>query len=97
MKPICVGCQRFYRMKKAGYYFIEAKPKIGHGFPPPGTAAPQDWEPYKLWSGDLWECQGCGHDLISGVGYQPVAEYYQEEFDHAVQALEATQFTVNDC
>jgi hypothetical protein len=81
-------------MKKSGYYFIEGKPR--YGFPPPGTTAPDEWEPYKLWSGDLWQCMGCGHRLVSGAGFAPIAEHYQEGFDKTVSAF-APQLTVNDC
>ena len=68
MKPICVKCQRFYRAKKNGYYFIEGMPDTGAL---PGTAEPEKWHPYKVWSGDLWACEGCGHELISGTGRKP--------------------------
>lgn len=50
MKPICFPCQRFYRMVKSGFCFIEGKP-MGNGV--------------ELWSGDKWRCNGCGHELIS--------------------------------
>lgn len=126
MKPICVTCQRFYRMSKSGFYFIEAmpgppacdcaaagnleKPKQ-HGADVhaktcavytrrdamPGTAEPARWSPYKLWCGDLWECGGCGHKLISGVGRGPISEHYREDFAGLVSRYSADQFTVNDC
>lgn len=95
MKPICVPCQRFYRPKKNGFAFIEAMPKTNDR-PPPGTAAPDQWEPYKLWMGDLWECQGCGHQLVSGVGFNRIAEHYEPDFAEAVKAYAPT-LTVNDC
>lgn len=95
MKPICVKCQRFYRMKKAGYAFIEGMP-INNGVQP-GTAEPAGWKPYKLWAGDLWECKGCGHQLISGTGSHPIAEHYQPGFKDKVLKLVGEQFQVNDC
>jgi hypothetical protein len=94
MKPICVPCQRFFRPKKNGFAFIEAYPKDGHT--PPGTAMPSEWKPYKLWEGDLWECQGCGAEIVVGAGRLPIAEHYQENFQKAVDAF-APQLQVNDC
>ncbi len=94
LKPICVKCQRFYRAQRNGFYFIEGMPDKGAL---PGTAEPEKWHPYKLWSGDLWACEGCGHELISGTGRAPVAEHYQTEFGALVTRLGADQLQVNDC
>lgn len=71
VKPICVGCNRFYRPKQNGIVFEECMPMGGAA---PGQ--PEGWRPYKLWRGDLWECEGCGHQLISGVASQPLDEHY---------------------
>lgn len=92
MKPVCVKCQRFYRVKKNGYRFVEGMPKEDGALP--GTQEPERWQPYKLWSSDLWECQGCGHQLLSGFGREPIAEHYQKEF--AAQA-DGVELQVNDC
>jgi hypothetical protein len=95
MKPICVKCQRFYRMTRVGVRFIEAMPTNG-SWSPPGTTAPDQWQPYKLWAGDLWTCQGCGHELISGVGRVPITEHYKPDFKEIVIALRPI-VTINDC
>lgn len=95
IKPICVPCQRFYRPKQNGYVFVEGMP-VGGGSVPPGTSHPELWQPYKLWRGDLWECQGCGHQTISGVAYQPISEHYKIDFEKVVAAYGAT-LQVNDC
>jgi len=94
MKPICVNCQRFYRPKKNGVFFIESMPTVSGA--PAGKTAPESWKPYKLWSGDLWECHGCGHQIISGVGREPIAEHYQETFASDVNAYGA-RLQINDC
>lgn len=94
MKPICVKCQRFYRMKKSGFYFIEGMPKK-NGVKS-GTEQAEDWKPYKLWAGDLWHCVGCGHEIVSGFGSTPIAEHYQDDFKKKVEQLGAT-YQVNDC
>lgn len=94
MKPICVRCQRFYRPKKTGLAFIEAMPKQNKA--EPGTSQPELWKPYKLWRGDLWECQGCGHQAISGVGWAPVSEHYLPEFTDKCTAYNA-EIQINDC
>ena len=93
MKPICIPCQRFFRMKKSGFYFIEGMPKEGN--PPPGKAQPEAWRPYKLYAGDIWECPGCGSQIIVGAG-EPIAEHFQSDFDTQINRHGAT-LIVKDC
>lgn len=95
MKPICVPCRRFYRPLKTGQYFVEAAPKTKGA--EPGLAAPDDWHPYKLWSGDRWGCPTCGAEIIVGVPTFPVAEHYQSEFSGLVSRSNAAEYTINDC
>lgn len=96
LKPICVKCQRFYRPHKNGFCFIEGMP-IGGVRAPSGTEAPERWEPYKLWRGDLWKCQGCDHEIIVGTGMSPVSEHYKLDFKMQVEASKGDQLQVNDC
>ena len=95
MKPICVQCQRFYRPKKNGMYFIEGMPI--HNGALAGKAEPENWKPYKLWCGDKWECPDCRAEIIVGCGIQPIAEHYQPDFTGVVAKFGAGQFIVNDC
>lgn len=60
----------------------------------PGNLA--GWESYKLWVGDLWECRGCGHLLISGVAREPLAEHYQPGYAERV-VREGVLIRVDDC
>lgn len=96
-KPVCVSCQRFYRPEKNGYVLTEMMPKP-HSLAalpvPPGTTAPEMWEPYKVWRGDLWKCQGCGHEIVVGFADLPTSEHYKPDF---AQALAESQSVVNDC
>lgn len=97
-KPICVPCQRFFRPKKNGCYFIEAMPigtADGHRVLP-GKAEPENWKPYKLWCGDLHECQGCGAQIVVGHANSPISEHYMAGFEDEVKARKVT-LTVNDC
>lgn len=96
LKPVCIPCQRFFRMKKAGFYFIEGFP-AGDGRAKPGTAEPDKWKPYKIWVGDRWECQGCGAAIVSGFGSAPLSEHYKEDFGAKVEQFGAGQLQVNDC
>lgn len=61
---------------------------------PPGTEAPELWEPYKVWRSDLWECEGCGHLALHGHAFQPVSQDFHEDFE---AALLESQSIVNDC
>lgn len=97
LKPICVPCQRFFRMKTQGYMFLEGMPKSSEGRPLPGTQEPEKWTPYKLWAGDLWECEGCGAQIVSGTGQSRVAEHYEADFMRLVNVYKADQLQVNDC
>lgn len=94
MKPICKPCQRFFRPEKNGYYFLEGMPKVDHAAP--GTTAPDDWVPYKLWVGDLWCCPGCGAEIIVGVPSNRIAEHYQPDFTERVKRF-GVELQVNDC
>lgn len=95
MKPICIPCQRFFRCVKNGFYFTEGMPN-GRDVEP-GTAMPDRWQPYKLWSGDKWRCEGCGAEIVSGTGREAIAEHYQDGFGEQAERLGANQFQVNDC
>lgn len=99
MKPVCVPCQRFFRVKKNGFYFIEAMPKPGipTARVEPGTAEPENWKPYKIWSGDLWQCDGCGAQIISGVGLNPISIHHEKKFADWLVSTNAAQLQVNDC
>ena len=44
---VCVGCQRFLKIKKNDVSVEEGMPDGVGG-----------WQPYKLWSADLYECPG---------------------------------------
>lgn len=95
MKPICVPCSRFFRAVKNGYGFTEMMPNSNDA--PAGLEAPEQWSPYKVWVGDLWECQGCGAKIVVGVGLGPVAEHYQSDFAETQLLYGADQLKVNDC
>ena len=95
MKPVCVPCQRFFRVEKNGYYFIEGMPQTKHALP--GIVDATSWTPYKVWVGDRWRCEGCGASIVVGVGSQPLAEHYQPDFTTVVQRVQADQLQVNDC
>ena len=94
MKPICVKCHRFYRPKKTGYIFIEGMPKENDT--PPGLVEPENWEPYKLWSGDLWRCPTCLTEIIVGTGNGPIREHYEPDFKETVERFQP-ELQVNDC
>ncbi len=87
-------CQRFFRCKKNDFRFIEAMPVDGAV---PGNAYPDHWSPYKIWSGDKWECEGCGAAIVVGCGSMPLAIQHEPEFEDKIRRYGADQFQVNDC
>jgi len=94
MNPICVPCERFFRVKKTGFHFMEGMPTSNDA--PPGRKEPENWKPYKLWVGDLFECPECGSQVVSGFGLGPIREHYQEDFEETRRLLMA-ELQVNDC
>jgi len=97
MRPICVKCHRFFRAKKNGFNFTEGMPRGSSKLPTAGMAEPEDWMPYKVWSGDLYECQGCGAQIIAGFGTGPISVRHEYDFERTRKALGADQYQVNDC
>jgi hypothetical protein len=83
MKPICIPCQRFFRPHKTGFFFTEGMPVGSESAVPSGTSRPDLWKPYKIWSGDIWKCEGCGAEIVVGFG--------------TAKSLGADQYQVNDC
>jgi len=61
-----------------------------------GSAYSDHWLPYRLWFGDLWECEGCHAQIVVGVAQQPMAEHYQPQFEEVVKRYGA-ELQVNDC
>jgi hypothetical protein len=92
LKPVCVKCHTFYRMKKSGCRIAEGMRLLSQA--PPGMIQPNMWRPYKIWMIDLWECHSCHNQIYIGSGLNQIAEHYQDGFK---DALETTEFQVNDC
>jgi hypothetical protein len=91
-KPACVKCKRFYRPKKNGARALEQMPTVDGA--KPGTQDEDLWAPYKIWHADLWQCEGCGHELIVGYGRLPEYEHHHPEMD---LALLLPHHKINDC
>ena len=93
-KPACPKCQLFYTPKRNGYWWVEGMP-LGH-MTPPGVVADSLWKDYKIWCSDLWECRGCGAQVITGHDRLPLAEQHQLDFEHK-KSLVSPQVRINDC
>lgn len=98
-KPVCVKCQRFYRPLRNAVDVLEQMPNGTVPRSPPGTEAPETWEPYKLWSADKWHCEGCDHELVVSFAQHNYAEHYQEGFQTLLDKVrQKPHFViVNDC
>jgi hypothetical protein len=81
----CVTCRLFFRPKRNAVCIEEGRPN-GDG----------TWAPDKLWSADLLECQGCGAQIVTGYGREPLAEHYQADYADTRRAF-APLFRVDDC
>jgi len=96
MKPICVKCQRFYRILQNGVRFLEQMPDGNDA--KPGMEQPERWSPYKIWFGDLWECPDCNSHIIVGTGAHPLAEHFQyPKFDKELELAGPAIIKINDC
>ena len=62
---VLCGCGRFMRVKENNVTVEELL---------------EDGRPYKLWYADLWACEECGTEIITGFGQRPRAESWQEEY-----------------
>lgn len=93
-KPACVPCQRFFRPKRNGYYCTEMMPEHGAL---PGTLEPHRWHPYKIWAADLYECEGCGAQIVVGWSGGPLAVQHEPNFLSQQKLLGADQLLINDC
>lgn len=82
---VCVGCRRFLKIKKNDVSVEEGMPN--------GTGG---WQPYKLWCADLYECPGCGFELITGFGREAVAEHFMKNYA-TWRERQPPLVTVNDC
>lgn len=95
MRPVCVPCQRFFKCKKNNFTFTEGMPV--DELARPGNDDCAMWQPYKVWTSDRYECEGCGAVILTGFSQQPLAEHYQPDFADKVKRYGADQFQVNDC
>ena len=89
MRPVCVKCRQFFSVKRNGFHFTEGMP-IGERWEP-------YWVPYKVWAGDLYECRGCGAEIVSGFGAKPISVRHEADFQKTRNALGADKLQVNDC
>ena len=77
---VCVHCSQQMRPKKNSVEFVETARLSGRT---------SDQSPYKLWSGDLWECQRCGSQIVFTDSRQtPIAEHYEPGFAKRCAAVE---------
>jgi len=76
---VCVKCNRQMRPKKNGFEFVELARM---------NSFDDDQSPYKVWSGDLWECQDCGQQIIhTDPRQQPISEHFKTDFDDHLRGL----------
>lgn len=62
---VLCGCGRFMRVKKNSVTVEERD---------------EQQQPYKLWDADLYGCDECESEVITGFGRAPLAEHYQPTY-----------------
>jgi hypothetical protein len=62
----CPVCEIWMKNHKSGAIVEEAMTKGG--------------APYKLWSGDMYECPQCLGTVIVNFGAHPIAEHFQPDY-----------------
>lgn len=82
MRPICIKCGKFFKVKKIGLFFEEGMPGVDEL-----KKFPEEWKSYKLWRGDIFECKGCGFEIIGGIASQPASEHYMGDYKELRQKL----------
>jgi hypothetical protein len=87
-KPVCIACRRYFKIAHTGRYVLEQVP-----------GGPDSWQPYKLWSADILRCDGCGKEIVSGFGREPIAEHFDSDFEGTLARIKASSalIIVNDC
>lgn len=90
MMLVCVKCGKFLHPKKNGVVVEEGMPNGEKNLNANG------WGSYKLWMADLLECRECGVEIISGFGFHPFAEHYQDDYN-AMREKYPPRVFVEDC
>jgi len=72
MKPICIKCEREYKMEDHCY--------VAEMFR-------KNKEIYKIWSADLWSCPVCGHKIVSGFADKPGMEHWNGDCEAEIERL----------
>lgn len=91
MTYACPKCRRMYRIKKNGVNIEEGAP-IGE---PNDHGEYDEWTAYKLYKGDLWECEGCGAQLVVPAR-APLGEHYEPDYARKL-AIYPPMCRIDDC
>jgi len=78
IRPICVKCQKEYKVEKQG-----VTTELMTTF----SGKPAS---FKLYDSDLWECPVCGHQIIGGFGQRPFAQHFEENYEEILKKVGET-------
>lgn len=74
MPVICANCNCKMAHLRSGVYVLETY---------------EDGEtPYKVWSADYYACDGCESIVITGFGYGPISQDFNDDFKEWVDKCE---------
>ena len=72
---VCAECLIEMRPKKNSVYVVEMA----------------SFGPAAIWSADLWACPVCGHETLTGFGFEPVVEHYEARFHEVLEMAKASR------
>lgn len=96
MRPICAKCRAFMRPKRNGVYWTETLTEKRQTVKPSEFFKPENFKPYKVWAGDLWNCLGCETEIIIGVPSRPIVEHFEANFAEIQKELGADEIEIHD-
>jgi hypothetical protein len=62
----------------------------------PGKLFASEWESYKLWQADLYECRSCGMQIVVGSGLNAIAIQHMPEYKKMLEER-PPEVEVYDC
>lgn len=73
---VCAECGMHMRCRKNEVYVIEMA----------------TFGPAAIWYADLWECEACKREIVTGFGQRQIVEHYEDKFAQWLEKAKASIF-----